>query len=262
MSATRVSPAEIAVWAVSGSAPLSEARAPRACAPTAPAWSARSDRSASMASSLGFTSASPLIVSSGRPSVPGAWSRPVAIPAAPRAMTTTTASQTRLPRIVRAARISGSVSRRRSVSPGSRRGANARQLLGGLAPQVAERALHRSRLETEPIRDHVERADVVELQLPQLVGRDRERQVDELRGAGDEPDERDRHRDDDPPLPEGTKDLAGDLAVGPVARAPEIERPADGRRVLERPDDDRGHVVGVDRLETRAAPTRDGDETR
>ena len=56
-----------------------------------------------------------------------------------------------------------------------------------------------SGIEAEATLDAVERADVVEPQLPQLVGRDRERKPNRLGEPGDEADDGDRHRDDDPP---------------------------------------------------------------
>ncbi len=52
--------------------------------------------------------------------------------------------------------------------------------------------------------------------------------------ARDEADQRDRHRDEDPPLPHGPKDLLDDLPVGPVARPAERVLATDGR-VVGRP---------------------------
>ena len=71
----------------------------------------------------------------------------------------------------------------------------------------------------------VERPDVVEAELAQLVGGDGERQVDDLGRAGDERDERDGHRDDGPLGAEGREDRGGDLAIGPVAAVRPARRP-------------------------------------
>ena len=99
------------------------------------------------------------------------WSMPVTIPAAPSAMR----DQDHEPDHGR--RGSG----RTRLSWRRRDGRErAGDLVAPLRPEVAERALHRPRLEAEPRRDEVERADVVEPELAQLVRGDRERQVDEL----------------------------------------------------------------------------------
>ena len=78
--------------------------------------------------------------------------------------------------------------RARSRSSGGRRGRadHARIMPRPAAPGPGafagggEAALHRPRLEPELPADAVERADVVELELAQLVGRDRERQAERL----------------------------------------------------------------------------------
>ena len=65
------------------------------------------------------------------------------------------------------------------------------QLVTRLRTEVAERPFHRPGPEPEPRRDDVERADVVQPKLAELVGGDREPEVDQLRRPGDEPDQDD-----------------------------------------------------------------------
>ena len=112
---------------------LRAASAPRAWLPRASTWSASADRSASAASSCGVTSASPAAVRSGRAGVPGAWSMPVTMPAAPSAMATMIASQMSPP----------------AMRPSGPRHPVGRRLVALPGPQVAEGALHRPRLEAE-----------------------------------------------------------------------------------------------------------------
>ena len=214
---------------VSRSLPFRAASAPRACVPSASTSAARPARSR-------LDGVEPrrdrrrrraaVSVGPGRPR-PVARSMAVTGPAAPSAMATTAASHSGPAAPMRR----GATGHRRGMPVSSRRLAPGR----GASAQVAQRARHVARLEPEARRDDVERPDVVEPELAQLVGGDREREVDELGRAGHEPDERHGHRDDDAPLAERAEDLRGDLAVRPVARPAELERCPDRRRVGEAP---------------------------
>src|SRR5450756_3093862 len=90
-----------------------------------------------------------------------------------------------------------------------------RPLLRLPTTQVLELALHSARNEAECRVHAVERPDVVEGELAELVRGNREWQVHGLSGAGDELDQRHRHRDDDAAPPRVAADLRGDLAVRP-----------------------------------------------
>ena len=131
-------------------------------------------------------------------------------------------------------------------------------------PEVRQAALHRLRVEPEARPHAVERPDVVEPELAQLVGRDRERQAG-LLGHG-------RPRGGSAATGIGTsaaprahaaQDLLDDLAVGPVARPAERELAADGRR-RRRSASDRGAGQVADRegLEPRVAPAGDRHDAR
>ena len=188
------------------------------------------------------------------------------MPAPPKPMTTIRASQATAPSRRRTADLTAPkvIEPKRRVGRGSSgwlRGSSGwligssgwltgrLNLVAPAEPEVAEGTLHRARLEAEPGRDQVQRTDVVEAELAELVGGHRERQVDELRSAGHQADERQRHRHDRPALAERAQDLRGDLPVGPVARPTELERRPDRGRILERASDDRRHVTHEDRLE-------------
>src|ERR1035437_5654851 len=100
------------------------------------------------------------------------WSRPLAIPAEPSAITTAASSQAR------------AATHRRSNGPpelpreAPASGRRHRPLLRLPAPQVLELALHAARKEAERGVAAVERPHVVGRELAELVRRDRERQVD------------------------------------------------------------------------------------
>ena len=236
------------------SEPLRAASAPRAWVPSASTWSASAERSRRGASSCGLTSASPAAVSVGPA---------VAIPA-----------------MVHAGHEAGRAERDdeddREPDEPPASGADAsprapvRSVMRAGRPgraassEVAERALHRPRLEPEPGRDDVERADVVELAAGGAgrwrpgTGRRRNsavRATSRMSGTGIGTIAR--------RLPSASSDLAGDLAIRPVARPAQVEGRADrssGRRTARTTTV--RDVVDVDRLEARLAVARDRDDPR
>src|SRR3954468_21697445 len=201
-------------------------------------WTSRwiASRRAVAASRAAFAATSPDQVSSGRAEVPGSRSRPATSPALPNDSTAASASHPiPMPSPRRAGvslSTSGSVAGERTrmrrgwwpnSGPTLRSGSDAAlgsvdgqivpdALVAGLPTQIAEPAGHVTRLEAERGGHGVGCRDVVEPQLAELIARDGKRKADELRGSGDEPDERNGHRHDEPPRSHAVEDLADDLA--------------------------------------------------
>ena len=159
-----------AAVAVSGSLATSAASAPRAWTPSASTSSDNGRELGLRPVEAGVTTASPQIVSSVTSDPAADRSMPATMPAAPSEMTSaaTQPGERRQIDRTRDGYASGPIRWSRALA------------------QVAELARHVPRREAEPLPDDVERADVVETELAELVRGHRERDAQSLRRAGDE----------------------------------------------------------------------------